>query len=152
MAEFESQLKNKEFRNKVAQLESLADYFGFEGDGKKSFVIAGLGIKMPDSKTGKFDDKSIENAKKMFDALSGQEDNILKQLKDGELTLSEEEVESLKSKLTEIRQTKQNLTDKMGEQLGLQAPNDRIFRISRATKNKTFKQSAKCCAIWTNKI
>ena len=39
--------------------------------------------------------------------------------------MSEEEVESLKSKLTEIRQTKQNLTDKMGEQLGLQAPKSR---------------------------
>ena len=45
LAEFESQLKNKEFRNKVAQLETLADYFGFEGDGKKSFVIAEPGIK-----------------------------------------------------------------------------------------------------------
>ena len=119
------ELKDKAFRQRVAQLEVLADYFGFEGDGKKSFVSSALGIKQADTKTGKFDDKSIENAKKVHDSLDKSAESILKQLKDGEFSLSEQEVSDLKTKLGDIRAVQQQIETKMGEQLGIEAPKSR---------------------------
>ena len=113
------ELKDKAFRQQVAQLEVLADYYNFKGDEKKSFVIAGLEIKMPDSKTGKFDDKSIENAKKVHDSLDKRAENILKQLKDGALDLSDDEVQKLNAELEDIREFQRRLENQMGEQLGL---------------------------------
>ena len=119
-------LEDKKFWQNVARTSKLADYFGYTDDGKKSFMEAVLfGIKPADSKTGKFDDKSIESAKKVHDSLDKRADSILKQLKDGALDLSEDEINALNAQLADIRQFQEQLENVMGKKVGVEAPKSR---------------------------
>ncbi|MBQ4403218.1 MAG: hypothetical protein II857_02290 [Selenomonadaceae bacterium] len=58
----------------------MADYLGYEGEGKKAFLTALFGIKLSDENPGKFDKTSVEKGKKLHDMLAAAEDKILKQI------------------------------------------------------------------------
>lgn len=115
---FKVDLNNEEFQKKVATYEVFADYLGLKGDAAKSFVVSALGIKLPDPNTGKFDKASIDNAKKVHDALDASEKNILDQIKNAGMDLDPNTEKELKAKLEQIRLSKQNLINQMGDQLG----------------------------------
>ena len=110
-------LEDKKFWQGVAQYSALADYLGYKDEGKKAFMEAVFGIKMPNEKTGAFDKASIENGKKLHDMLDADEKNILKQ---AENELDPQKVMELQAKLADIRQFKQQIENLMGEQLGVQ--------------------------------
>ena len=136
LADYKLQLQDKDFQQKVAQFSAFADYLGYEGEGKKAFLTAAFGIKLPDKNTGKFDKTSIENGKKLHDMLDADEDKILKQLQDGAMSLSEQQVQELQGKLIDIRQFKQQLETTMGEQLGVRG-GVQEFTGNEATDNAT---------------
>ena len=104
-------------RQSVAEWSALADWFGYKGDAKRDFMTAAIGIKTPDPNTGKFDKSSIESAKKVHDALDASEKNILEQIKNAGMDLDPKTEKELKSKLEQIRVSKQNLINYMGDQL-----------------------------------
>ena len=110
-------LQDKAFRQQVAQWSAFADWLGYEGDRKRDFMTAAVGIKTPDQNTGTFDKASIENGKKFHGMLDADEGNILKQLE------QDPDNPELLAMLADIRTLKQELEDKMGDQLGLQSLN-----------------------------
>ena len=109
---------DKAFQQKVAQFSAFADYLGYEGDRKKAFIEAAFGIKV-DTKTGETDKASVENYKKLHDMLDSDEKNVLKQIEDAGLDLDAQTREKYQAQLEDIRAFKQELEDKVGEQLGL---------------------------------
>ncbi|MBQ3451694.1 MAG: hypothetical protein IJG32_05480, partial [Selenomonadaceae bacterium] len=133
LADYKLQLQDKDFQQKVAQFSAFADYLGYEGEGKKAFLTAAFGIKLPDENTGKFDKTSIENGKKLHDMLDADEDKILKQI---ESELDPQKVAELQGKLIDIRQFKQQLENTMGEQIGVRG-GVQEFTGNEATDNAT---------------
>ena len=115
--DYKQLLQDKDFQRKVAQYSVLADWLGYKGENKKAFMTAAFGIKMPDPNTGTFDKASIENGKKFHGMLDADEGNILKQLE------QDPDNPELLAMLADIRTLKQELEDKMGDQLGLQSLN-----------------------------
>lgn len=120
--EYDFLLADRKHRQNIVQLSTLADYLGYEGERKSAFMTAALGIKMPDPNTGKFDKASVESGKKFHDMLDADEKNILKQIENLGFDEDPQTVAQLQAKLADIRATKQQLEDIMGEQFGMQAP------------------------------
>lgn len=114
--DYKQLLQDKDFQRKVAQYSVFADLLGYKGENKKAFMTAAFGIKI-DQNTGTFDKASIENGKKFHGMLDADEDNILKQLE------QDPDNPELLAMLADIRTLKQELEDKMGDQLGLQSLN-----------------------------
>ena len=99
-----------------------------------------MGIKLPNTKNGKLDNKSIENAKKVYDMLDASEKNLLNQLKTESGALDNSNP-ALLARLEQIRASKRQIEKLISGELGLDEPQNGIreFSDDEAANNETLE-------------